>query len=94
MSDPDPHTREDADLDHYLARLDAVGIRRVVLRRTHEHRPRPGTHIVERLRRCEVLGYRDAILYRCVLEGADALEVARALAARGLEVRLASGNIT
>lgn len=83
-------------LDDFLAAVAEAGVRRIVLRHVHEHRPVPGTNYVprERYRRIDLLAYRDAVLYKCVVEGAAPADVTGSLAAAGIGVKVVSGNIT
>lgn len=85
-----------SELTPFLEAIAGVGIEQVVLRRTEERRPPPGEALVpvEPYRRVDLLAYQEATLFKCVLDGARATELAAPLSLAGLRVRIVSGNLT
>ncbi len=83
-------------VDEFLDAAAAAGVKKVVLRQTHEHRPEPGLSRVPlgKYRRVDLLAYDGMVLYKCVLEGARPGELAEPLTRAGLHVTIVSGNIT
>ncbi len=84
-------------LESFLEALKGHSIRKISFSETNEKRAEqvePGKLQVVHIDRVELIGYRDAVIYKCALKGVDREELYDRLTAEGYEVTRRSRNIT
>ena len=84
------------DLDSFVAEMKSLEIDKIAFAQTNERRAQQVTHEtleVVLLRKVELLAYRDAIIYKCVIEDVDLDETHCFLEGEGFEVSRSDRNI-
>ncbi len=84
-------------VDEFIKELKAQGITRVAFSEINEKRPRQideNTLRVEDIVRVDILAYKNATIFKCVLEGINVNALRKDFESEGFEVTRRSRNIT
>jgi len=87
----------DDKIQDFISGLKEQGITKVVCAGTNELRPKQvedNMLSVVSCRRVEMLAYRDATIFKCIIEDIDSSKAREILESQGFEVSVRSRNIT